>query len=123
MAYTYIACPYTDPDLKVEEDRFAAVRHFVAEYARRGRVVYSPILHFHEAARVHGLPTSAAFWREHNAVMLRHAARLLVYCLPGWDQSVGVAFEVDLARRCHIPVDYVDCLPSWKADAHESRVE
>jgi hypothetical protein len=115
--YTYIASPYTDRSQEVEQDRYRAVRHFVSEYARRGRIVYSPILHFHDAARKHGLPTAAAFWKEHNATMLRHAERLVVYKLPGWDLSVGVAYEVDLAQKLHLPIDYIDCLPSWKEDS------
>jgi hypothetical protein len=115
--YTYIATPYTDRDSEVEGQRYRAVRHFVAEYARRGRIVYSPILHFHDAACEYGLPTAAAFWKEHNATMLRHAERLLVYKLPGWDRSVGVAYELDLAQRLHIPIDYIDCLPGWEEEA------
>lgn len=113
MSYTYIACPYTNKSKEIEALRYREVREFVAEYARRGQIVYSPILHFHDAAVVHGLPTAAAFWKEHNATMLRHASRLLVYRLPGWDRSVGVAFEIDLAQRLHIPIDYVDALPGY----------
>ena len=119
MSYTYIACPYTDPNRKVEAERYEAVRHFVAEYSRRGQIVYSPILHFHDAAVQHNLPTAAAFWREHNATMLRYASRLLVYRLPGWDRSVGVAYEIDLANRNHIPIDYVDALPGYVEDSKQ----
>lgn len=117
MSYTYIACPYTDPSRKVEHQRYEAVRHFVAEYARRGRIVYSPILHFHDAAVQHNLPTAADFWKEHNATMLRHASRLLVYRLPGWNRSVGVTWEIDLAQRLCLPVDYADALPGYNEDS------
>lgn len=113
MSYIYVASPYTDSNKSVEETRFRAVEQFCAGWTQRGVILYSPIVHFHKLANMYDLPTTAAFWREHNTTMLRFAKELWVYTIEGWDQSTGVGYEISTAQKLLIPVHYKK-LPGWK---------
>lgn len=102
----YVASPYSHPDAAVREQRYRDVMSFVAERTRMGEFLYSPILHWHPLAVAHGKPTSADFWHEHNFEMLCSLRELYVLKLEGWETSIGVAEEVQLAERNSMPIEY-----------------
>ena len=106
MSYIYLASPYTHQDPKVEHARFLHAETATARLLRHRQWVYSPIVHCHELARRHELPTHYEFWATYNRAMLQHASELRILKLPGWDQSKGVSYETQLARSIGIPVTY-----------------
>lgn len=106
--YVYLASPYSHADPEVVEQRYEAVLAATAAFMDEGYFVYSPIVHGHELARRHDLPTDHAFWRGQNEAMLEHAAALWVLKLDLWALSVGVAFEIGFAREHGIGVLFVD---------------
>jgi len=88
----YLAQPYSHPDPTIVQTRY----EIALEYCNllRDRHPYSPIVHWHNVASKHDLPTDAAFWRKYNYHMLSLASSLYILRMPGWEQSEGLANEV-----------------------------
>jgi hypothetical protein len=82
----------------VRNVRYAQAGYYLVRLLRDRRWAYSPIVHCHEIARSHKLPTDAAFWAEYNFQMLEAAAELHVLQLEGWDRSIGVSHEMAFCR-------------------------
>ena len=104
----YIASPYTNEHTAVVEDRYERVMAFTAQKANEGHIVFSPIVHCHEMAKNHKLPTDHIFWGKQNIGMLRVCEALWVLKLKGWNKSSGVIQEIKWARQLGIPVTYFD---------------
>ena len=95
---TYLCSPYSHRDPRVMHDRYLAAARACADMLMRREWTFSPIVHCHEMAMRHGMPTDFGFWRDYNAAMLRKVDRLVVLCLDGWRDSVGVAGELAIWR-------------------------
>jgi hypothetical protein len=107
---TYLACPYSDPDPVVREQRFEQATRFAAELTAEGRVVFSPVTHNHPLVSL-GMRHGWDAWRNTDLTYLRLCQRLAVLCLPGWWQSTGVPAEIQFMQRRRRPVEY--CWPEW----------
>lgn len=108
----YIASPYTHHDCRVEEERYKEVMRYTAYLLRKKEWCYSPIVHCHEMAKEHQLPTTADFWFEYNFKMLKKVDNLHVLCIEGWNKSVGVASEVAWWRSVYdLPPIYIQHNP------------
>lgn len=116
---TYLACPYTHADPAVVRRRLDAVNRLAARLIAAGEIVYSPISHSHLLTEAAGLPIDWAFWSAHSLAMLGACDRLLVYCLDGWECSIGVQAEVARAVADGKPVHYH--LPEIDAVAKAAR--
>ena len=46
-------------------------------------------------------------WKHFNNAMLRHSSRMVILELPGWDSCQGMSEDLDIARRCAIPVSRI----------------
>ena len=103
---TYVASPYSHPDPGVREHRFREVCRHTAQMMRAGELVYSPIAHSHCIARF-GLPLDWGFWEAHSRAMLACCDSLAVLQLAGWDRSVGVRREIEIATALGIPVRHI----------------
>ena len=99
----YLAAPYSHPDPAVREERYRQTCWHAVRLMREGRLVYSPIVHSHPLAQL-GLPGDWPFWAEHNREMLGASSRLVVLALDGWQESQGVAAEVEIARELELPI-------------------
>lgn len=109
MNYIYLSSPYSHHDAEVREARFVAACRAAAKLIQEGLVIYSPIAHSHPI-EVHGMKQieSSAFWKRQDVPMLRHASELLVLRLPGWEDSAGIKWEVEMANDLYLPVSYMD---------------
>ena len=110
MSYDYLASPYSHPDPAVREQRFVAVCRAAGVLMKAGFHVFSPIAHSH-SIELHfegGGVEGHDFWLNQDFALLRHARRLLVLKLDGWDKSFGVKAEIEAAKAIGIPVEYVD---------------
>lgn len=107
----YLASPYSHPDPAVREERYQKALACVAEFARRKVAVYSPIVHWHEAAKSFELPTDAEFWDVQNTAMLNLSDKVVLLVLDGWQQSAGIEREFRLARELSIPIEYIHHRP------------
>lgn len=108
MSYIYIASPYSHQSARVREGRFRAVCRYAGKCLAKGEDVFSPIAHTHPIAEFFSLPQGWEFWKKVDTTMVRMAKELRVLMLPGWETSVGVEAEVELANQLGIPVSYVE---------------
>jgi len=110
----YVASPYSHPEHKVMEERYHLVMKYCSDLINRGQIPFSPIVYGHELAKKHNLPTDAKFWDEFNMSFLRLSRVLHVYCIPGWEKSVGVRREIDFATEIGIPIVIIPPLGEQK---------
>lgn len=106
--FIYLASPYTHQSPTIREERFNAVCRATASLMLSGRCVFSPIAHSHPVDLAIGTPQSGEFWKAQDIPILRHASELAVLTLDGWEQSTGIQWEIELARKLHIPVTYME---------------
>lgn len=104
----YVATPYTKYRGGIE---CAFVRACVvtAQLLQAGLKVYSPIAHGHSIS-VHGRidPLDHAIWLPFDAAIMAKSAAIVVVKMNGWDQSFGVAHEVETFRKAGKPVFTLD---------------
>ena len=109
----YLATPYSykGNDKAIEKmvmnRRYERALDITAELLNRGLIVYCPIVHFHNIAKKHALPTDAEYWKKCNDQYLLACGTMIVAKMKGWTSSVGVAYEIEFARDHGIPVDYL----------------
>jgi len=102
----YLASPYSHPDAAVREQRFQAACRAAAALIRAGHATFSPIAHSHPLVAF-GLPTEWSYWERDARAHLKTSAEVVVLTLDGWQESVGVAAEVQIAAELGIPVRYL----------------
>ena len=109
--YVYLGSPYS----KYEAGHDAAAR-VVADAAavlmRKGLVVYSPIAHGHAIA-AYGLPLSWGFWKRQCQPLIDGATALVVLTMDGWQESVGLQYEIEEFVRTGRPILHVST--AWLA--------
>lgn len=104
----YLASPYSHKDPLIVRTRFLLVEQATAALIKQGHFVWSPIVHCHEMATKYAMPTDADFWKSYNFDFIRRADAVWLLAISGWDQSRGVAMELDIARDLNIPVKAVN---------------
>ena len=104
----YLASPYSSPDKNLVQYRVEKTMQCTAALIRQKKFVWSPIVHCHEMATKFGLPTDAHFWMEYNFDFIRRSEEVYVLRLEGWDKSVGIKAELEVAHALFIPVRFVD---------------
>lgn len=114
----YLASPYSvlNPERHTPQSiknlltrRFKKVCKKAAELMLNGEIVFCPIAHSHPI-EVNGMTErkDGDFWLHQDFGVLRHADRLVVYRMEGWDKSNGVIREIAFAQENGIPVSYID---------------
>ena len=103
----YLASPYSHKDKSVQEGRFDSVCEATARLMCSGQHVFSPIAHGHSVARF-GLPGEFDYWKAYCVNTLLRCDALIVLMLSGWSESVGVQYEIDLAKEHNIPVRFIN---------------
>ena len=104
----YLASPFSDEDEAVQEQRFNDVCRAAGELLNAGNFVYSPIAHSKPIADQSQLPTDFAFWQAYDEEMIKRCDEVWVLKLEGWNRSVGIYNEVELAVKYGKPVRYLD---------------
>lgn len=105
--YLYIASPYSHKDPAVRHQRFEDVGAYTARCLVAGEYVYSPIAHHHPISLRHTMPGDWEFWKKIDTVMLASSVGMRVLMMPGWQESVGVTAEIEIAAQLGVPVEYV----------------
>jgi len=108
MTLAYLATPYTRY-IDGPEEAFRCACVLAARLIRSGVNVYSPIAHTHPIA-VHGGidPLDQQFWYEFDATILKRCDTLIVAQMEGWEQSTGIALEVDEFNKQGKPIFDLD---------------
>lgn len=95
--FIYLASPYTHPNSAVMVQRYTLTLGLTTRLLHDGLPVFSPIVYGHQMAHVLGHTFEA--WQPINDAMIHAASDFAIFRLPGWEQSRGIAHEVDLWRR------------------------
>lgn len=104
----YLAVPYTHPKRSVREFRFKRVTEVSAMLVSQGIANFSPITQSHLQAKHYKLPHTWDFWKRIDTIFLERCDSLFVLTLEGWESSVGVTAEIDIARRLGKPIRYLN---------------
>ena len=104
----YLASPYSHPDPNVREERFQAVCKFAAAMMAQGEFILSPIAHTHPIALAGALPTEWVYWERFDTELMQACSKVVVLKLDGWETSVGIHNEINLALRLGKPVEYAE---------------
>lgn len=102
----YLASPYSHPEVTIREQRFRDACRAAAQLLASGLTVFSPIVHGHPLVD-HGLPTDWSFWKRFDRDHLVRCDEVVVLMLDGWQESVGVAAEIQIAGELGKPVRYL----------------
>jgi nucleoside 2-deoxyribosyltransferase len=88
------------------EQRFDAACAAAAALMQRGYEVFAPIAHSHPVSNHmdEKLRTSFDFWMKQDKAILKGCDALVVYALPGWQDSRGVSAEIKYAHELGKPV-------------------
>ena len=104
MAFVYLIQPYTaSPQAAYEFTLSLLARESLYDSSS---TLFSTILHYHETARIHGLPEHFRFWIKHNLNYLDRASEVRVVCADNYLSSIGCTFELEYARRIKLPTRF-----------------
>lgn len=104
----YLASPYSHPDDEVREDNYIVVSNIAADMVSNGHVVFSPISYGHNLLEFKNMPSNWEFWFNFCVTFLLKCDKLVVCKMPGWENSIGVTEEIEIARNCGIEVEYIE---------------
>jgi hypothetical protein len=108
MKKIYLACPYSHKEKIVRQKRFLIINKIAADLMNAGNLVFSPISHTHPIALAGNLPLGWDFWHEYDKTFLEWCDEIYVAKLNGWETSVGVKAEIEIARKLCKPIHYLD---------------
>lgn len=91
----YLAIPYTG----LESKSVDAANNVAACLLKHGVHVFSPITYTHALSLKHCLPGDWRFWEDFDTTFISWADELWVVCIDGWELSVGVRQEIQIARH------------------------
>jgi hypothetical protein len=100
----YLASPYSDPLPQIRQWRFLKVQQFVWVHLQMGRTIISPIVYGHQFAEIYGAAYAAGAWADFNFGLLSRCDELWILRLPGWEQSGGIALEIEWAKLAGLPI-------------------
>lgn len=109
MSFVYLASPYTPVAGESIQQRVDAACRAAAKLMEMGHAVFSPIAHSHYVADYlpDGLRLDHAFWMGQDIPVLREAKKMYILMLPGWEQSRGIAREIEVANARGIPIEHL----------------
>lgn len=106
--YLYLGSPYS----KFHAGQAVAcqlVSKAAANLMKMGLVVLSPIAHSHNVGLAGGIDLlDWEFWKHKNDPLIAGASGMLLLKLEGWEESVGLAYEIAAFDAADKPVVYVE---------------
>ena len=103
----YVAAPYSHPDPAIRTQRFEVVTLYTAQLLKSGLFAYSPLTHTHPlqlALQRFGVEDYP--WLTLDEKFMEICTGCHILCLPGWDASKGVAYELAYFKARNVPVHY-----------------
>ena len=108
----YLASPYS----KYPYGRNAATEAVTKKAAKlmlEGHCIFAPIPHSHAIEQYMDEVKDGDFWLKQDFAVLAGCKELWVYKMPGWDESYGVAKEIEFAEKNKIKVKYLEYDPDF----------
>jgi len=108
MKLIYLATPYTRYPRGLDA-AFEDAAAIAGALIKRGLAVFSPICHSHPIAKHGGIDAvDHELWMRIDREMWDRCDELLVAKMDGWDQSRGVAAEIEYFLKRGAPVTYTE---------------
>lgn len=104
--FWYLATPYSKHP-RGHEAAFAEAIEAAAICIRGGVMVVSPIAHSHPIAVRGAIGGHYDAWRELDEALIDASNGIIVVEMDGWQESEGIAFELERAAALGIPVLYM----------------
>lgn len=104
----YLGQPYGHRDDNVLQMRYKIALLTTMELMNQGHHIYSPIVHNHDVIKSGG-PESGwhgSFWKDYDLNVLSRCDGLIVMCIQGWKESVGLTHEIKFAKESGIAIYY-----------------
>lgn len=109
MQRIYLAAPYSHPDPVVRQWRTELADKAAAYLMQANdQPVFSPLSHSHRVADHIDNHLDHDFWLRQDLGWLEACDWMYVLMLPGWDQSDGVALELEWAKKWQITIRYLE---------------
>ena len=102
----YLASPYSHKDWKIKKQRAEAVTKAAVDLLHQGVYCFAPIA-YNEPWEKFDLPGDWQFWEKFDKAFIDKMDGVIVLQLDGWEQSVGVAAEIQYAKSVNKPVYYI----------------
>lgn len=102
-----MATPYS----KYKEGVEAAFRHSAkaaGHLFNNGVVIFAPICHSHPIAAINNIGGTIETWAILDEPFLNNAIGIIVIKMPGWDESTGIAWEIEYMKSLNKPVLYME---------------
>lgn len=108
----YLASPFSNPDPRVEAERYHQTCQVMAILLDAQHLVFSPITHARPICEFRNLlprVQGSGFntWEKLDLEMIYRCDELWVACLDGWEDSYGVREEIRFAHLHKKPIRYV----------------
>jgi hypothetical protein len=108
MNYFYVATCYTQHP-KGQQAAFEDACMITATLMKMGLKVFSPISHSHPIADTGDIDKlDWGFWKEQCQPMIDQACGIIVARMPGWEQSVGITYEIGEFEKAGKMILYFD---------------
>lgn len=117
----YIGSPYSHPDPEVVEENYKKVSRLAAKLCSKGHVAFSPITYGHTLLGFHEMPGDWEFWKSFCLSFLEKSDELLVYKMEGWENSKGLAAEIEYAMEKNIVIKWLEFDPYENVPTEEKR--
>jgi hypothetical protein len=113
----YVAAPYTHSDPNIVKQRVLDFASVMAELIRQGEHPVSPLMnHFLTDYVPTDFPLTWDYWKEYSLSLLQTCSAIYVITMDGWEQSTGVAAEIEMAVQMNKPVTYITLKELRNAD-------
>jgi len=117
----YIGSPYSHSDPEVVEENYRRVSRLAAKLCSQGHVAFSPITYGHVLLTFEKMPGDWEFWKSFCISFLEKSDELLVYKMPGWENSRGLAAEIEFATEKNIKISWLEYDPYETVPIQEKR--
>lgn len=117
----YIGSPYSHTDPVVVEENYRRVSRLAAKLCSKGQVAFSPITYGHTLLGFVQMPNDWEFWKSFCLSFLEHSEELIVYKMPGWENSKGLAAEIEFATERNIKITWIEYDEYESVSIHEKR--
>lgn len=102
----YLAAPYTHKDPNVIEERMRQFYAVDAHLISQGIFTVSPLLK-DPIVQQYDIPGTWDYWKNYSHALLSVCNKMIVITIDGWEESVGVQAEIEIATNLNIPIEYM----------------
>lgn len=102
----YVASPYSHPDPAIRKERYDLAVKSAKTLTRLGYSAFVPIAYdgLWDLDPTYTVDHSWSFWEKIDLPILDRCSALVLFEIPGWEKSQGVAGELEHCEKMGIPV-------------------